>query len=135
MTLEELNEYGIIKANIERCREKIHELNCRTIRSPIFDTSGIVNSPSSGNPIEEKYINTMAKKAMYEQQIAEDNERITRIEKYISSIRDRRTRMIFELHIYDNEPFWKIAMKLGGRNSEGSVKNVFYRYISIHTSG
>ena len=135
MTLEELNEYGIIKADIERCREKIHELNVRTISSPIFDASGIAYSPLSNNPTEEKYINTMAEKVKYERQMAEDTEKITRIEKYISSIKDRRTRMIFEMHIYDSEPIWKIAMKFGGRNSESSVKNIFYRYLKIHMSG
>lgn len=134
MTLEELNEYGIIKAHIEYCREKIHELNVKTISSPVLDSSG-VSSPISGNPTEEKYINTISAKANYEQQIKEDTERITRIERYISSIVDRRTRLIFELHIYDNEPFWKIAMKIGGRNSEGSVKNMFYRYLKEHSSG
>lgn len=135
MTLEELNEYGILKAHIEQCREKILELNSRTIRSPIFDASGISNTPSSRNPTEEKYINAMAEKAKYERLIAEDTEKIAKIENYISSIRDRRTRMIFEMHIYDNEKFWKIAMKFGGRNSEGSVKNMFYRYLKCQPRG
>lgn len=132
MTLEELNEYGIIKAHIEHCRDKIRELSSRTIRSPIFDTSGISNNPSCRNATEEKYINTLAEKARYEQQIADDTVIIQRIEKYISSIRDSRTRMIFEMHVYDNEPFWKIAMKFGGRNTEDSVKRMFYRYLKHH---
>lgn len=135
MTLEELNEYGIIKAHIEHCREKIRELNGRTISSPIFDTSGISNSPSSRNPTEEKYINALAEKAKYERLISEDAEKIARIEKYISAIKDKRTRMIFELHIYDNEPFWKIAMKFGGRNTEGSVKSIFYRHLKHSSRG
>lgn len=135
MTLEELNEYGIIKAHIEHCRDKIRELNSRTIRSPIFDTSGISNSPSSRNPTEEKYINTLAEKARYERLIAEDTEKIARIEKYISSIKDKRTRMIFEMHVYDNESFWKIAMKFGGRNTECSVKSIFYRYLKHSPRG
>lgn len=135
MTLAELNEYGIIKAHIEHCRDKVRELSSRTIRSPIFNTSGISNSPSSGNPTEEKYINTMMAKSRCEKQIAEDMEKIERIEKYISSIRDSRTRMIFEMHVYDNEPFWKIAMKFGGRNTEDSVKRMFYRYLKHHPRG
>lgn len=135
MTLEELNEYSIIKAHIEQCRDKIREISSRTISSPIFDTSGISKSPSSRNPTEEKYIRAMAKKEMYELQIAEDMDKITRIEKYISSIRDSRTRMIFEMRIYENEKFWKIAMKFGGRNTEDSVKNIFYRYLKHNPRG
>lgn len=135
MTLEELNEYGVLKAHIEHCRDKIRELNARTVCSPGFDTSGISTSPSPRNPTEEKYINAIIQKERYERLIAEDAEKIARIEGYISAIKDKRTRMIFEMHVYDNEKFWKIAMKFGGRNSEASVKSMFYRYLNQHPCG
>ena len=71
----------------------------------------------------------------YERQIAEDTEKIERIERYISRIEDCRTRMIFEMHVYDNETFWRIALKFGGRNTAESVKQIFYRYIDNHPFG
>lgn len=133
MTLEELNSYNAIKGHIEHCREKIRELNGRTICSPRFDTSGISKSPTPQNSVEERYIRALSKKEDYERQIAEDTALVQRIEKYISSIKDRRTRMIFEMHIYDAKKFWEIAIKFGGGNSEQSVKNVFYRYLKDHS--
>ncbi|MBD5112663.1 MAG: hypothetical protein HDT42_09085 [Ruminococcaceae bacterium] len=135
MTLLELNEYGILKAHIEQCHDKIREISSRTIRSPIIDTSGISNSPSARNPVEERYIKDMAEREKYERLIAEDTAKLERIERYIQRIKDRRTKMIFEMHIYDNVKFWKIAMKLGGNNSESSVKQIFYRYIDNHPHG
>ncbi len=135
MTLEELNDYRPLKAHIEQCRDKIREINGRTVRSPIFDTSGISNSPATRNATEEKYIKAMCEKAKYEQQIAEDTAKIERIERYIANIEDCRTRMIFEMHIFGDEKFWKIAMKFGGRNTEESVKRIFYRYIYKHPYG
>lgn len=135
MTLKQLNEYGILKAHIEQCRDKIREINGRTIRSPIFDTSGISKSPTTRNPTEEKYINAMSEIERYERQIAEDTEKIQCIERYISKIKDCRTKMIFEMHVYDNETFWKIALKFGGRNTGESVKQIFYRYIDNHPFG
>lgn len=132
VTLKQLNEYGTLKAHIEQCRDKIREIVSRTIRSPIFDTSGISKSPTARNPTEERYLNTMSEIERYERQIAEDTEKIELIERYISKIKDCRTKMIFEMHIYDNEKFWKIAMKFGGRNTEESVKQIFYRYIDKH---
>lgn len=135
MTLKQLNEYGILKAHIEQCRDKIREIGSRTIRSPIFDTSGISKSPTTHNPTEERYINAMSEIERYERQIAEDTEKIERIERYISKIEDCRTRMIFEMHVYDNETFWKIALKFGGRNTGESVKQIFYRYIDNHPFG
>ena len=135
MTLKQLNEYGILKAHIKQCRDKIREIGGRTIRSPIFDTSGISKSPATRNPTEERYINAMSEIERYERQIAEDTEKIERIERYISRIEDCRTRMIFEMHVYDNETFWKIALKFGGRNTGESVKQIFYRYIDNHPFG
>lgn len=135
MTLKQLNEYGILKAHIEQCRDKIREIGGRTIRSPIFDMSGISKSPTAQNPTEERYINAMSEIERYERQIAEDTEKIERIERYISKIKDCRTRMIFEMHVYDNETFWKIALKFGGRNTGESVKQIFYRYIDNHPFG
>ncbi len=135
MTLKQLNEYGTLKAHIEQCRDKIREIGSRTIRSPIIDTSGISKSPTARNPTEERYINAMSEIERYERQIAEDTEKIELIERYISKIKDCRTRMIFEMHVYDNEKFWKIALKFGGRNTEESVKRIFYRYIENHPFG
>lgn len=135
MTLKELNEYGILKAHIEQCRDRIREINGRTVRSPAFDLSGISNSPTGRNPTEERYIKAISDKEDLERFIAADEAKIKRIERYISNIRDLRTRMIFEMHIYGNEKFFKIAMKFGGRNTEESVKQIFYRYIDKHPHG
>lgn len=135
MTLKELNEYGILKAHIEQCRDKIREINGRTVRSPVFNTSGISNSPTVRNPTEERYIKAIRDKEDLERLIAADEAKIKRIERYISNIRDLRTRMIFEMHVYGNEKFFIIAMKFGGRNTEESVKRIFYRYIDKHQHG
>lgn len=135
MTLKELNEYGILKAHIEQCRDKIREINGRTVRSPVFNTSGISNSPTGRNPTEERYIKAIRDKEDLERLITADEAKIKRIERYISNIRDLRTRMIFEMHVYGNEKFFIIAMKFGGRNTEESVKRVFYRYLNKHPHG
>lgn len=135
MTLKELNEYGILKAHIEQCRDRIREINGRTVRSPAFDLGGIFNSSTGQNPTEERYIKAISDKEYLERLIAADEAKIKRIERYISNIRDLRTRMIFEMHVYENERFFIIALKFGGRNTEESVKRIFYRYIDKHPCG
>lgn len=135
MTLKELNEYGILKAHIEQCRDRIREINGKTVHSPAFNTSGISNSSTGRNPTEEKYIKAISDKEYLERLISADEAKIKRIERYISNIRDLRTRMIFEMHIFGNERFFIIALKFGGRNTEESVKRIFYRYIDKHQHG
>lgn len=135
MTLEELNAYLVTKADIKRCRDKIREIDLRTIRSPGFGETGGHQDSSARNPVEERYIKALADKEKFERRIAENEALIERIETYISSIKDRRTRMIFEMRIYDAETFRKIAVKFGGGNSEESVKSIFYRYLKYHPRG
>ena len=71
----------------------------------------------------------MCDKEKYERIIAASEEKISLIEKYISDIKNKRTQLIFEMHVYDDKKFWKTAMDFGGENTEDSVKMIFYRYI------
>lgn len=48
---------------------------------------------------------------------------------YIMSIDDCQTRLIFKLRCLDNMSWNQVADKVGGMNSEYSVKKRFYRYL------
>lgn len=51
------------------------------------------------------------------------------IVRYIMSIDDCQTRLIFKLRCLDNMSWNQVADKVGGMNSEYSVKKRFYRYL------
>ena len=51
------------------------------------------------------------------------------IVKYIMSIDDSQTRLIFKLRCLDNMSWNQVADRVGGMNSENSVKKRFYRYL------
>lgn len=48
---------------------------------------------------------------------------------YIMSIDDCQTRLIFKLRCLDNMSWNEVADRVGGMNSEYSVKKRFYRYL------
>lgn len=48
---------------------------------------------------------------------------------YIMNIDDCQTRLIFKLRCLDNMSWNQVADKVGGMNSEYSVKKRFYRYL------
>lgn len=49
--------------------------------------------------------------------------------RYIMSIDDCQTRLIFKLRCLDNMTWNEVADRVGGMNSEYSVKKRFYRYL------
>lgn len=49
--------------------------------------------------------------------------------RYIMDIDDCQTRLIFKLRCLDNMTWNEVADKVGGMNSEYSVKKRFYRYL------
>lgn len=52
-----------------------------------------------------------------------------KIAEYIMGIEDSQTRLIFHLRVYDLMTWNAIADKIGGMNSEDSVKKRYYRYL------
>ncbi|MCM1298220.1 MAG: hypothetical protein NC203_00435 [Firmicutes bacterium] len=135
MTLAELNDYAALKVEIKRCREKLYEINHPTIKSPSYNNSEAARNPTRRNTVEDKLIENIAGKEEYEKRIRCASEQLRRIEKYISGIKDRRTRMIFEMRVYDQKEWWRIAAEFGGKNSDESVKKIYCRYVLKHPNG
>lgn len=53
-----------------------------------------------------------------------------RLEKYISSVDDSLVRMAMTLRFLDGMHWRAVAMRIGGGNTEDSVKKMVYRYIN-----
>ena len=61
--------------------------------------------------------------------LAELEEARNEIICYIMNIDDSQTRLIFKLRCLDNMSWNEVADRVGGMNSEYSVKKRFYRYL------
>ena len=57
-----------------------------------------------------------------------------RIAEYILGIEDSQTRLIFHLRVFDLMTWNAIADKIGGMNSEDSVKKRYYRYLKKNSA-
>lgn len=56
-------------------------------------------------------------------------ENLNEIEAFISRITDSHVRRIINLRIIEKNTWGKIAEKIGGGNTEDSVKKIFYRFM------
>ena len=135
MTFAELKSYPALLADIKRCKEKIQEIDTSYIRSPAYNSSGAAKSSTRQNSTENAYIENITKKEEYEERIKSDQAQIARIERYINNISDLRTKMIFEMRVYDQKTWRKIAKAFGGKNSDESVQKIFRRYVEKHPNG
>ena len=129
MKREELMKVYYLDKEIAEWKEEIRRIRESTLpRSPI---PGAVFK-SNGN-----YADTVAKAATL---IADTERKIkskllelemarSEIVGYIMSIDDCQTRLIFKLRCLDNMSWNQVADKVGGMNSEYSVKKRFYRHL------
>ena len=56
-------------------------------------------------------------------------ETINQVEEFISSVDDSMMRRIINLRFIEKMPWGKIANKIGGGNTEDSIKKAFYRFM------
>lgn len=56
-------------------------------------------------------------------------EKTNEVEEFISSVEDSRMRRIINLRFIENLPWNRVADKIGGGNTEGSIKMAFQRFM------
>lgn len=155
VTREALVQYISEKAEIEETKSKIQRLEYRiekieerlakiregeTVKDKVYGGDGGLQSyVIEGVPVkewEEKEIELDFKKRMLTQQkqILEimENQLVLRtceVERFICSIKDSVTRRIINYRVFDGLQWSEIAEKIGGENTEDSVRMVFNRCI------
>lgn len=56
-------------------------------------------------------------------------ETLNQVEEFIASIKDSHIRRIINLRVIDGLPWNKVADRIGGGNTDDSVKKTFYRFM------
>lgn len=141
VTKEILNQYVDLRKEYEEVREKISKLEeqIEKIESEgaVVDkvsggSGGIQSFRIEGFPYPEysrKKTLLYARKATLSELEWEISETINKVELFISSIKDSHIRRILTLRVVDNLSWNKVADKIGGGNTEGSVKMAFQRFM------
>ena len=141
VTKEILNQYIDLKKEIEETREKI-EKNKKQIEK-IENDGNVADSVSGGEggikhfkvegfPYPEY---SRKKTLLYARQTTLTNleielmETINQIELFISSVDDSLMRRIINLRFIEKLSWNKVADRIGGGNTEDSIKKTFYRFM------
>lgn len=128
MTLNELSKLYYINKLIERDEERLSELEAYTLPGGI-NISDMPKTRSYKNTTEEIVPLIIETKERIQREKEAYIQEQAAIEEYINSIEDYQTRLIF-LYRFANLMSWrKIAFKIGGNNTEDSVRQICHRFL------
>lgn len=136
-----LTQYADLQQECKEVREKIKKLE-RQIEKIESDGNvidkvrggegGLQSFKIEGFPYPEysrKKTLLFARKATLSELEMELLETLNEVETFISSVKDSHMRRIISLRVVDGLSWNKVADKIGGGNTEDSVKKAFYRFM------
>ncbi len=126
MTLKRLNEFRK-EVLILKISEK--EINVKADSIPGGRISGMPSAKGSGNSKEQKYMTCLSEKDFLKKGYAKLLKKHSDTLKYIESIEDYTTRLIFQYRFISGYSWNKVAMKIGGGNTADSVRMQVNRYL------
>lgn len=141
VTKEILTQYADLQQECKEVREKIKKLEkqIEKIESDgnVIDKvrggeGGLQSFKIEGFPYPEysrKKTLLFARKATLSELEMELLETLNEVETFISSVKDSHMRRIISLRVVDGLSWNKVADKIGGGNTEDSVKKAFYRFM------
>ena len=137
---EILIQYSDLQEEVKEVRERIDKTEKQIAK--IEDEGNVVDSVCGGNggiqhfkiegfPYPEysrKKTLLYARKATLASLEMELMETLNQVEEFIASVEDSRMRRIITLRFIDNLSWNKVADRIGGNNTEDSVKKAFYTF-------
>lgn len=138
---EILIQYSDLQEEVKEVRERIDKTEKQIAK--LEAEGNVVDSVSGGNggtqhfkiegfPYPEysrKKTLLYARKATLASLEMELMETLNKVEEFIASVDDSRMRRIITLRFIDNLSWNKVADRIGGNNTEDSVKKAFYRFM------
>ena len=138
---EILIQYSDLQQECKEVREKIEKLEKQIAKieedGAVIDKvrggdGGLQSFKIEGFPYPEysrKKTLLYARKATLSELEMELLETLNDVEEFIASISDSHIRRIVNLRVVDNLSWNKVADRIGGGNTEGSVKMAFQRFM------
>lgn len=125
-----------IRCRIIKTEKQIQKINSEgTVIDSVKGTrkDGTIGSIRiEGFPYPE-HRNKLTKLYLYKAQLSNAEEELLEltngVEEYINSIEDSHIRRIVRYRVIDRMTWRKIAVNIGGKNTEDGVKKCFYRFI------
>lgn len=132
MDFQRLENFRYLKKAKEICERQIRE----AIRS-LGELTGVNlgGTPAGGNrlSVQERAVERLEHlRRMYEYRLERYQRELIEVEAFIDGIDDVLTQQVFILRFVKGYSWPKVAMEIGGGNTEDSVRKVCSRYLEKH---
>ena len=128
MTLQELSKYYKLHDRLERNREMLKSLYAAAGPGAQVIT-GMPHASGTSDEVSDLVIEIEDLQSRIDYLESECAQEKKKLEKYISTIKDDQTRMIFRLRFIHCMTWPQVAEAIGGRNTANSVKLICYRHL------
>lgn len=130
MTYRELRQISDLRHEIERDMHKLEELR----RKAVSSTSVLSDSRTSHAGVSDKVGNYAARIVDLEAETKRNLERLVKLEtqitEFVNGIEDAHIRLLIKLHYIDGLPWYKVALQVGGGNTDQTVRQAVKRYLN-----
>lgn len=133
MTNELLSEAFYLEQEIDEWKKQLKRLKQASL-TPELRMDKSVASGGKSDRVGDLATEIIDLERKIKRKVLELTRLKNRIAEYIMGIEDSQTRLIFHLRVFDLMTWNDIADKIGGMNSEDSVKKRYYRYLKKNTA-
>ena len=128
MTLRELSIYYKLHERLERNRQMLSSLYTAAGLGA-QEITGMPHAPGVSDEVSNLVIEIEDLKERISHLESECAQEKRILERYIDTIEDDQTRMVFRLRFVHCMTWPQVAEAIGGRNTANSVKLICYRYL------
>ena len=129
MTLRKLSIYYKLHERLERNRQMLSSLYA-TAGLGAQEITGMPHAPGVSDQVSSLLIEIEDLKERISHLESECAQEKKILERYIATIEDDQTRMVFRLRFVHCMAWSQVAKALGGRNTANSVKLICHRYLN-----
>ena len=129
MTLRELSIYYKLHERLERNRQMLSSLYA-TAGLGAQEITGMPHTPGVSDQVSSLLIEIEDLKERISHLESECAQEKKILERYIATIEDDQTRMVFRLRFVHCMTWPQVAKAIGGRNTANSVKLICHRYLN-----
>lgn len=128
MTVRELQQLHYLGRLIEREKERLEDLRSAvSLKSPVL--TDMPKAPGVRDRIGDVVPEIVDQEAEIIRNLKRYAEERDRLQAYIDRTPNHRMRLILSLRFMDQLPWQEVADRIGGRETEYSVKQACYRYV------
>lgn len=131
MTVKEMSQLYYLNREIEHLQHQLEELECLA-EGTTQAITGMPHGSGTSDKVGRYAVRIADLRSMIDDRKARCWDELRRLNAYIDGVEDSLTRQILSLRYVNGLNWQQVADNVGGANTEGSVKQLAYRYLKAN---